>query len=492
MIVIPRNNNTSGPGVIRGLVEVLLAAFLLVALLAGITPGAQAADVLASTEVLEVEIQKGKIVRVDRPAATVFVANPDVADVETRSQRTVFIYGRQAGETTLYVLDSDDRPLLNVTVRVTHNISRLNQMIRSIAPNADVNVTSIDGGVMVDGAIEDPQNATELITLVQNFLGPEEKVLNRLSVTAPTQVNLRVRFAEVSREVLRVLGVTWSAQDFPDMISAIDPITGAPITIIDPTDQTTFNIFSTRPDFSLEAEANTAIINQRIGPTNLQATLDALEKENLISMLAEPNLTALSGETASFLAGGEFPIPVGVDDNEVGIEFKEFGVSLAFTPTVLSGNRISMRVRPEVSQLTDTGAIILQNIQIPALTTRRADTTIELASGQSFAIAGLIQSRQTNDVNKVPGLGDVPVLGQLFQSKGFQNQETELVIIATPYLVRPVGGPERLSTPTDYPTGDQQFQRKLMSQLEGEESDGTDSKKLAGEKISGPVGFMLD
>jgi len=482
MIVAPRTEQGSRPGIFRGLLEVILVATLLLAFLLGLSTSGHAADVLASTEVLQIELQKGKIIRVDRPAATVFVANPDVADVETRSQRTVFVYGKKAGETTLYVLDADDRPLLNVTVRVTHNLSRLNQMIRSIAPDAEVTVTSIDGGVVVEGAIEDPQTAEEVISTVKTFLGAEEAILNRLSITAPTQVNLRVRFAEVSREVLRVLGVTWGASKLP----VFDPVTGAQ------TNKTTFNIFSTRPDFTLDAEANTAIINQRIGPANLQATIDALEKEGLISVLAEPNLTALSGETASFLAGGEFPIPVGVDNNEIAIEFKEFGVSLAFTPTVLSGNRISLRVRPEVSQLSETGAIILQNIQIPGLSTRRADTTIELASGQSFAIAGLIQNRKTHDINKVPGLGDVPILGQLFQSKGFRNEETELVIIATPYLVKPIGPGEKASVPTDYPTGDQQFQRALMSRLKKSDPEGKESARLAHETLNGPVGFMLD
>ncbi|MFN3231539.1 MAG: type II and III secretion system protein family protein [Alphaproteobacteria bacterium] len=465
------------------MIEVFLAAILLLMLVLGLTPRAEAADVLASSEVLEIELQKGKILRVDRPAATVFVADAAIADVETRSQRTIFIFGRKSGETTLYVLDSDDKPLLNVTVRVTHNLSRLQPMIRSIAPDSDVRVRSIEGGIVIEGEVENPQTAAQLAAVVQSFAGENETVLNRLSVTAPTQVNLRVRFAEVSREVLRLLGVTWSAQDLTD----IDPLTGLAIP-----EKTKFNIFSTRPDITLEAEANTAIISQRIGPATLQATVDALEREGLISILAEPNLTAVSGETASFLAGGEFPIPVGLDDNEVAIAFKEFGVSLSFTPTVLSSNRISLRLRPEVSQLSQAGAIVLQDIQIPGLSTRRADTTIELASGQSFAIAGLIQNRETHDINKVPGLGDVPVLGQLFQSKNFQREETELVIIATPYLVRPIGAGEKPSGPTDYPAGDQQFERLLVSQLKKSAPNSDESAELANRKLSGPVGFMVD
>ena len=483
MIIAPRHQHSPGRPLLRGICEVTLVLLALYLLVLGLSASAKAIDVMPTNEILQLEVQKGTIIRIGRPAATVFVADPAVADVESRSQRSVFIYGKESGETTLYALDAEDRAILTVLVRVTHNLSRLNTMIRSIS-DSEVTVTSIDGGIVVVGTVEDPQTAAAIIELTETFIGEDETLINRLSIAAPTQVNLRVRFAEVSREVLRVLGVTWRAQDLID----IDPLTG----LVNP-EKTTFSVFSTRPDFTLDAESNVASITQNFGPVSLNATIDALEKEGLISLLAEPNLTALSGETATFLAGGEFPVPVGVDDNEIGIEFKEFGVRLAFTPTVLSGNRISLRVRPEVSQLSDQGAIILQNIQIPALSTRRAETTIELASGQSFAIAGLVQNRVSHDINKVPGLGDVPILGQLFQSKRFQDEETELVIIATPYLVKPIGAGQRPALPTDRPETDRQFERLLNNQLsQSEPEDGSVASEEPRGQLSGPVGFMLD
>ncbi len=196
--------------------------------------------------------------------------------------------------------------------------------------------------------------------------------------------------------------------------------------------------------------ANALFGNYTSGSVDVSAIIDALERENLVTVLAEPNLTTLSGETASFLAGGEFPVPVGTGtgNNDIQIEFKQFGVSLAFTPTVLSANRISLRVRPEVSDLSDRGAIKVNNLVIPALSTRRAETSIELASGQSFAIGGLISNQTRNNVDKLPGLGDLPVLGPLFRSTSFQRNETELVIIVTAYLVRPVPAAQ-LATPLD-------------------------------------------
>jgi pilus assembly protein CpaC len=446
--------------------EWLLA--LLLALLLLPSGRAQAAAEAAST--IELDVHKGTVIHLSQPAATVFVADPSIADVESRSQKAVFVYGKKAGETSLFVLDVDDKPLLNVTVKIGHDLSRLEGLIKAVAPGAAVTVTSVDGGLILDGSTESPQQAEEVQRVSERFLGDKETVLNRIAVDAPTQVNLRIRFAEMTRDVLRIIGVTWQASDL--------------------TGDTRLDIFTTRPDFTLNAESNVARIGQRIGPVGLEATLDALEKEGLVSLLAEPNLTAISGETASFLAGGEFPIPIGIDEDTVGIEFKEYGVSLAFTPTVLSGDRISLKLRPEVSQLSDQGAIILSDIQIPGLTTRRAETTIELASGQSFVIAGLMQNRSANDINKVPGLGDLPILGKLFQSKRYQRAETELVIIATPYLVKPIGRGRQPALPTDRPepaAGKElsggQFEKLLIGKAEG-------AGKTAA--LAGPVGFMVE
>ncbi|MEN3952833.1 type II and III secretion system protein family protein [Iodidimonas sp. SYSU 1G8] len=418
---------------------------------------------------VNVDVHKGTVLHLTQPAATVFVADPSIADVESRSQKAVFVYGKKSGETSLFVLDADDKPLVNVTIKVGHDLSRLEKLIDAIAPDAEITLSSVDGGMVISGVTESAQEAEEIQRVAERFLGDKETVLNRISVTAPTQVNLRIRFAEISKEVLRIVGVSWRAQDL--------------------TGDTQFNIIASPPQTSAGAESNFATIGQRFGPATLQATIEALEKEGLVSLLAEPNLTAISGETASFLAGGEFPVPIGIDDNTIGIEFKPYGVSLSFTPTVLSGNRISLRLRPEVSQLSDTGAIILQDFQIPGLTTRRAETTIELASGQSFIIAGLMQNRTANDINKVPALGDIPILGKLFQSKRYQSAETELVIIATPYLVRPIGAGKKPTLPTDRPVSDRQFEKLLIGQMKRPVAE---TNPVATGQIAGPVGFMVE
>ncbi len=216
---------------------------------------------------------------------------------------------------------------------------------------------------------------------------------------------------------------------------AVDPITGVtPTTVVG----ATFN--------NIVGGTTLGMFGHILG-TDLLGTLDLLQKDGLVTTLAEPNLTALSGETASFLAGGEFPIPVSQSLGAVTIEYKQYGVGLAFTPIVLADGRISMRVRPEVSELSNEGSIILNNFKVPALTTRRAETTVELGSGQSFMIAGLLRKHDTNDISKAPFLGDLPILGALFRSTAYRRDETELVIIVTPYLVRPVSG--QIALPTD-------------------------------------------
>ena len=266
-----------------------------------------------------------------------------------------------------------------------------------------------------------------------------------------------MRVAEVSREVTKLFGINWegifSPGDFLFGLAtgrAFTTAGGLPVPACRPTPA---------------ASATRLSGSYSNGDVSVNGIIDALEREGLVNVLAEPNLTALSGETASFLAGGEFPVPVGQDDNNnIEIQFKQFGVSLAFTPTVLSAGRISMRVRPEVSDLSDKGAIKLNDLVIPALSTRRAETTVELGSGQSFAIGGLISNSTRNNLDKVPGLGDLPVLGTLFRSTRFQRSESELVIIVTPYLVAPVGGAQ-LATPRDGLEDPSDLQRLIEGRL---------------------------
>jgi pilus assembly protein CpaC len=451
---------------------------------AGMTaPHAQ--TVFGPTSDLVLEIRKGQLIRLDRPAAAVFVADPEVADVQAHSPTLVYVFGRRSGTTTLYAVDDSEQVLLSRNVVVEHHLSGLQEVIREIAPGSRIEVRSVDGGIILEGAVGDAAKAQELREVAGRYLGENETLINRMTVTAPTQVNLRVRVAEVSREVTKLFGINWEG-----VFSPGDFLFGL----------ATGRAFTTAGGFPLNRFADPAGVgnsffgNYSNGDVSINGIVDALEREGLVNVLAEPNLTALSGETASFLAGGEFPVPVGQDDdNNIEIQFKQFGFSLAFTPTVLGAGRISMRVRPEVSDLSEKGAIKLDDLVIPALSTRRAETTVELGSGQSFAIGGLISNSTRNNLDKVPGLGDVPVLGPLFRSTRFQRSESELVIIVTPYLVAPVGG-ARLATPRDGLEDPSDLQRLIEGRLArrsivpGQQP----ALSLDRRRLVGPAGFMLD
>jgi len=468
----------------------LLAAGALAALLVVRPDPAEGQEARAETigpdSNVVLEVRKGQVIRLPRPAATVFVADPEIADVQAQSPTIVYLFGRRAGTTSLYAVDENDQLLVRSVVTVRHNLSGLQRAIDQLMPGNDIELSSVDGSIVLEGSLNSPVEAQELRELAARFLGSEETLLNRVRVSSPTQVHLRVQVAEVSREVIKEFGINWEALfdvgDFTfgfatgrDIINGGGAIPRAPANFGGSTPGSVFGNYTGDGD-------------------SISAALDALAEEGLVSILAEPNLTALSGETASFLAGGEFPIPVATDDNEIKIEFKEFGISLAFTPTVLSAQRISLRVRPEVSELTDNGAITVSGLTIPALATRRAETTVELGSGQSFMIGGLLASDVQNAVSKFPGLGDLPVLGTLFRSQRFQRNESELVIMVTPYLVRPIREPRLVARPTDGYKAPTDVERILEGRLhsaelqEGRPAPSTPEAK----RLVGPVGFVLE
>ena len=443
--------------------------------------GGQEAETLATEGSLTIEVHKGRVIRLPRPAATVFVADPEIADVQAQSASIVYLFGRRTGATSLYAIDENDQLLLRTAVLVQHNLSGLRQAINQLMPDARVAVSTVDGSIVLDGLVESPVQAQELRELAARFLGDEESLLFRVRVAAPTQVNLRVRVAEVSRDVLKEFGINWEAI-FQSGNFTFGFVSGR--TVSDG-----FGTFLRSP-----TGANSAFGSFESGDDFINTALDALAEEGLVNVLAEPNLTALSGETASFLAGGEFPIPIDSDEDGLEIEFKEFGISLAFTPTVLSSSRISLRVRPEVSDLSDKGAITINGLTIPALATRRAETTVELGSGQSFAIGGLLSTDIESAISKYPGVGDIPVLGTLFRSTRFQRNETELVILVTPYLVRPVNEPE-MALPTDGYRAPSDVERILMGRLHSARLQPGRAGPLSPEgsrRLIGPVGFVLE
>jgi pilus assembly protein CpaC len=398
---------------------------------------------------LSVAVGGGEMLHLPKPAVAVFVADPNVADVQVPTPQTVFVLGKKAGTTTLFVLGANNRTILHKTIVVSTDTLTVQRMLDARFPRFQLNVTGAPGSLMVAGRVPSAADADAVMQSLTPYLHDKETLVNRLTLTRPIQVNLRVRITEVDRNVTQQLGINWNA------LGSSGNFTGGLIngrsaasTTLSPT-----GAFSVLGGFNA-------------GKWAIDGVLDALDQEGLITMLAEPNLTALSGETASFLAGGEFPIPIPQgQNNAITIEFKPYGVSLDFTPTVLADNRISLKVRPEVSEIDSANSVTTGGITVPAFTVRRVETTVELSSGQSFAIGGLLQSKTSDVLAEFPGLGSLPVLGKLFSSKNYQDNKSEIVVIVTPYIVQPAD-PGRLRQPIDAlirPSGDIEyvFQRTL-------------------------------
>jgi pilus assembly protein CpaC len=392
---------------------------------------------------LYVSVDKGMSITLAVPAASVFIANPDVADVQVMSPTAVMVYGKKTGETTLMVADNGGRTLVNRTVIVRQNLSDLRAALKVVIPDNKINAEAVPNGIVLTGEAKDASVVEDARRLALRYVPRDSgEVINRIKVRGSNQIHIRVRFAEVSRDVDKRFGIDWESIGNVGGF-AFGLMSGNAATVIGGA-----NLLNRVRPVTGTNTNNIISFSKTSSQYNINGLIDALAAEGFVTVLAEPNLTAMSGETASFLAGGEFPVPVPQSENTITIEWKTFGVSLAFTPTLIGENRLNLHVRPEVSQLSEAGAITLNNITVPALTTRRAETTIELASGQSFAIGGLLNNNQTQSVNKFPFLGDMPVLGPLFRSTRFQNNQSELVIIITPYVVKPATE-ERLALPTD-------------------------------------------
>lgn len=464
-----------------------------------------------TTQVL-LSVGEGQMLNLPRSVATVWTSAPDVADVYVNSPHQINLFGKKAGQATVIATASDGSVVYGANVRVNQNISSINEILHEAMPDANISVTNVGQVAVLNGTVASPEDAEQAEMLVKAALNPGVNIsdanaalnivpVSRLKVATPLQVMLKVRVAEVNRSALKSIGVNLLnggvshtghifgiGQGNPGTFNIAngpaDPVTGAQ-------QQTVTGV-----TFNNIAGGTTLGLFGKIFGTDLLGTLDLLQNDGYVTTLAEPNLTALSGETASFLAGGEFPIPVsqGVGGSAaVTIEYKQYGVGLAFTPIVLGDGRISMRVRPEVSELSDAGAVKLNGFTVPALTTRRAETTVELGSGQSFMIAGLLQNRSSNTINKAPFLGDLPILGALFRSTSYQRDETELVIIVTPYLVRPVSG--QMATPADGYRAPGDLGRVFLGQGENGRS-GTPTPTAVQAAPAGPVaaaapGFRL-
>ncbi|MDE2595599.1 MAG: type II and III secretion system protein family protein [Sphingomonadales bacterium] len=481
------------------LIHTLLTAACAVAPLALVpATAAHAQSVSRPTSDVALSMGRGQLITLPGAMTDVFVADDKIADVQVKSQRQLYVFGKAGGETTVYASNSHGDVIWSANVRVGSNIDNVDQMLRVAMPDARVTVSTMGANnFLLTGTVGAPEDAAEAQRLVTAFVGKDANVISRLKMATPLQVNLQVKFAEVSRSLVKTLGTN---------LTSIDSTGGFRFGIGQGRAMGGFNVSqaplppsalgignSLNTQYTMANGTTVTIPGTSVSPANglttlagagrflgldLLGALDAGETAGLVTTLAQPNLTTLSGETADFLAGGEYPIPISAGLGATSIEYKKYGVSLSYTPTVLANGRISLRVRPEVSELSSEGSVTLNGFVVPALTIRRTETTIELGSGQSFMIAGLMTSNAQNTITKLPGAGDMPIIGTLFRSNSFRKGETELVIVVTPYLVNPVNAND-IKLPTDgYKTPDD-MERVLGNMLNDGQSGGDRPKPHA-------------
>ena len=473
-------------------------------------------------------IGEGELITLPADVTDVWTSTPDVADVYVNNPRQIHLFGKAFGEATLFATTAHGTVVYSANIRVSQNITSIDRMLKLAMPDADIRVITTGQLAVLTGTVATPDDSAQAMRIVTALLNPgvntadataqlKIAVFNRLKTATPLQVNLQVKFAEVSRSFLKNIGNNLTTRDngsgisfgaisgtrSPGTISNFDtsnfPVLDASSKYGFPAGTISLPFNPATGEFVIPGTGASSVLTKGAQFTSLGiaghllgldvlSAIDLGERDGQVTTLANPNLTALSGETGTFLAGGEIPIPVSQGLGAVSVEYKQYGVSLAYTPTVLSDGRISLRVRPEVSQLSSQGAVTIGGTTIPALTTRRAETTVELGSGQSFMIAGLLQNSHNNTIDKAPGIGDLPVLGALFRSTEFQRNETELVIVITPYLVKPVNAND-IVLPTDGYKAPTDLGRVLLGQLGGGTTGGDRPKPTMAAPTGGEPAF---
>lgn len=395
---------------------------------------------------------KSAVIELTEPFTKVLVANDKIADVVPLTDQSLSIVGKKVGATSLTLLGTNKSVIAEIDINVTHNLRDLRKKLRSHLPHSDVRVSEANGRILLSGRVADARAVEKAVAIAEQYA--PRNVTNTLDVRQTQQVMLEVRFVEASRRASTELGIGTRTRG-----SRFNANSGAQAVVQE-------GILSTTSLISGGAPFGTMIARLLDEGTQVDLIVNALEEQGLARRLAEPNLVTMSGVSASFLAGGEFPFPIDAGNDKVVVAFKTFGVALKFTPTVLSDGLINLQIEPEVSELDDTSGVRLQNVQIPGLIVRRAQTVVEVRDGQSFAIAGLLQHSNTRLGQQLPWIGKVPVLGALFRSAQFRKQETDLVIIITPRLVRPARPGERLATPLDLTKGSNQKEYFLKGRQE--------------------------
>ncbi len=424
-----------------GVASAALVASIAAAGVSFIPEAAMAQASSREARTLTMSVGRGQQFNLPRAITDVTIADPDVVDVQVTTAKQVYILAKAPGETTVYATDASGGTVMVINVRVGNNVDSIDQMLKLAMPDADIAITYMNGVALLTGTVKQPEDAAEAERLVEAFMsgsgsggGAEPKIVSRIKVATPLQVNLQVRIAEVNRSL---------AKEMNNNLQTVDR-----------NGSSFFGIARGRDFIDDEGKINYAenenqltVIGKLFG-IDVSAAFEAAETSGLASTLATPNLTTISGETGNFQAGGSFPVVAVSQNSGTDIEYKDYGVLLSYTPTVLNDGRISLRVSTEVSDITTQGAIRIGGLEVPALTKRNVETSVELGSGQSIMIAGLMQNNLQNSVEKFPFLGDIPVLGTLFKSKGWRKNETELVIVITPYLVKPVNAND-IRLPTD-------------------------------------------
>ncbi|MGV8995698.1 MAG: type II and III secretion system protein family protein [Parvibaculaceae bacterium] len=423
-----------------------------------------------STRSIVLGLNKAAVVELPVSARDVLVSDPAIVDAVVRTAKRIYLIGLKVGQTNAFFFNEKGQQIVNLEIRVERDLTSLRDTLHQFFPDARIDVQAMNDHIVLSGSVANASEADKARDLAARYVGGDEKVLNMLAIEGKEQVMLKVTVAEMQRSVIKQLGVDLSAAGSIGNL-ALNLATSNPFTI---------------QGQQLGGAIGTANANSG----DLTSALKALEEDGLVRTLAEPTLTAISGEGAKFLAGGEFPVPASKDkDGNITVTYKPFGVGLAFTPVVLSEGRISLKISTEVSELTTNGQYTSNGFTIPALKVRRAETTLEMPSGGSLVMAGLLSDSTKQNIDGVPGVKDLPVLGQLFRSRDYQKNETELVIIVTPYVVDPTSR-DKIALPTDGFAPASDMDTILMGRLNA--TYGVKGAAPTDKKLKGPVGFVVD
>ena len=471
--------------------RVVTAAVLGLATATASLPAPVAADTVrvlreGTSSRLDVAVNRAVVVESDVPFAELSIANPQIADISSLSDRTIYVLGRAPGVTTLSLFDAAGQLITNVDVRVAADITEFKERLQQILPGEKIEVRTANDGIVLSGTVSSTQKLQRALDLAERYA--PDRVSNLMSVGGVQQVMLKVRFAEMQRSVSKSLSssLALGGAAFDDELG-IQAGTNTAIPFTGQQNTLGGNLPGTN-------ENNGAILfGFDIGSVEVGILLEALESKGMVRTLAEPNLTALSGQEAKFLAGGEYPVPVAQENDTVTVEFKPFGIELNFIPRVVDGDLINLELEAAVSAIDPANGFEVDAFRIDAFSRREASTTVEMRDGESFAIAGLLQDDFRDLNGQVPWLGDIPVLGALFRSAEYQRDQSELVIIVTPHLVTPTRG-EALALPTDRVTPPTERDLFLFGRVAGDRESQMrgGAGEVARQDFSGSYGYVMD